>query len=171
MSSSPIAPAAKPLTGRTVLFALLGFFAVVAAVNAVFIFYALRTHPGLSEDNAYQTGIAYNGVLADAEAQRRLGWHIALALSESPQRELTLRVLGRDGAPIAAQRVTAQLRRPGLEAADHEIALIAAGPGLWRASTADLAAGNWDVHVEIARDGAAPYRTEWRVLIQQGSGS
>lgn len=171
MNRSPLAPPARPLTGRTVLFALLGFFAVVASVNAVFIFYALRTHPGLSDDNAYQVGIAYNDVLADAEAQRQLGWHVALSLGEPPAHDMTLLIRGRDGAPIVAQSVTAQLRRPGLEAADREIVLIAAGPGLWRASTADLAPGNWDVHVDIARADAPPYRAEWRVMIKERSGS
>ena len=37
-----------------------------------------------------------------------------------------------------------------------------------RVPTADLAPGNWDVHVEIARAGAPPYRAEWRILIKDG---
>lgn len=78
MSSPHALRPAKPLSGRSVLFALLGFFAVVVAVNGVFIVYALRTHPGLSDANAYQAGLAYNRVLADVEAQRQLGWHVAL---------------------------------------------------------------------------------------------
>jgi len=157
----------KPLTGRTVLIALLGFFAVVASVNGVFIVYALRTHPGLSDANAYQAGLAYNQVLAEAEAQRQLGWQVALDDETAVAGRFTLRLSDRHGDAVIAEAATAQLRRPGLEAADREIALVAAGPGLWHMPTADLAPGNWDVHVEVLRDGAVAYRAEWRVMIKQ----
>ena len=167
MSSPHILRPGKPLGGRTVLFALLGFFAVVVAVNGVFIVYALRTHPGLSDDNAYQAGLAYNRLLAEVETQRQLGWRAALDNETATTGRLTLRLSDRHGDAVIAEAATAQLRRPGLEAADREIALVAEGPGLWHLPTADLAPGNWDVHVEVLRAGAPAYRAEWRVLIKQ----
>lgn len=166
MSSPNILRPVKPITGRTVLIALLGFFAVVAAVNGVFILYALRTHPGLSDANAYQAGLAYNQVLAEAEAQRQLGWHVTLDDETATHGRLSLYLRDRYGNALMVDRVTAQLRRPGLESADREIALATAGLGLWRLPTADLAPGNWDLRVEIAQDGAALYRTEWRIMIK-----
>ncbi|MFN4281778.1 MAG: FixH family protein [Alphaproteobacteria bacterium] len=167
MPLSRLPPLAKPLTGRVVLAALLGFFAIVAGVNAVFIFYALRSHPGLSERNAYQAGLAYNQVLADAEDQRRLGWQVALEDESATAGRLSLHLRDRDGNPLKTEAVTAHLRRPGRESADRQIALTAAGAGLWRAATASLAPGNWDVRVEIARPGASPYRVEWRIWIER----
>lgn len=164
---NPPAPV-KPLTGRSVLFALLGFFALVAGVNGIFIVYALRTHPGLSDDNAYQAGLAYNDVLAEAAAQRQLGWRAALDDDSATAARLSLRLSDRHGDAVIAEAATAQLRRAGLQTADREIVLVAAGPGLWHLPTADLAPGNWDVHVEIARAGAPPYRAEWRILIKDG---
>jgi len=167
MSGPRILRSGKPLSGRAVLFALLGFFAVVVAVNGVFIVYALRTHPGLSDDNAYQAGLAYNRLLAEVEAQRQLGWRMTLDNEAATAGRLIFRLSDRHGDAVIAEAATAQLRRPGLEAADRDIALVADGPGLWHAPTADLAPGNWDVHVEVVRDGAPAYRAEWRLRIKE----
>jgi nitrogen fixation protein FixH len=157
----------RQITGRTVLIALLAFFAVVATVNAIFIVSALRTHPGLSEDNAYQAGLAYNRVLADAEAQRALGWR--LTLDETTDGRLAFRLGDRHDDAVIVEAATAQLRRPGRQAADRVIALVGDGPGLWHAPVADLTPGNWDVHVEFMRAGASVYRAERRILITQAA--
>jgi nitrogen fixation protein FixH len=160
-------PPSRPLRGRTVLLALIGFFSVVAAVNAVFIVLALRSHPGVSDDNAYQDGLAYNRLLAEAEAQRALGWSVTLA--QAPAYALTLKLADRDGAPLAVKAVTARLRRPGLEAADRALVFAEIGPGLWRAEPGDLLRGNWDLAVEIARRDGEPYRADWRLWIKEGA--
>lgn len=163
---SGVTPAAKPLRGRTVLLALIGFFAVVAAVNAVFIVLALRTHPGVSDENAYQDGLAYNRVIEEAEAQRALGWQVALTLDPAAGGPLTLTLADRDGAPLAVKAVTAQLRRPGLETADRTLVFAEAGTGLWRAVPGDLLPGNWDVSLDIVRFDGAPYRADWRLWVK-----
>lgn len=63
-------------TGRLVLTALLGFFAVCMAVNAFFVYMAVTTNRGVVDENAYQTGLHYNDLLEEArqrknEEQRR----------------------------------------------------------------------------------------------------
>ena len=60
------------ITGRMVFFGLVAFFGLIAAVNGVFMFYALDTFPGLTTEDSYKKGIVYNRTLDDAEARRRL---------------------------------------------------------------------------------------------------
>ena len=49
----------RELTGRTVLFCLVTFFAVVAGVNAVMIGAAVSTFSGIETTNAYQAGVSF----------------------------------------------------------------------------------------------------------------
>ena len=44
-------------TGWTVLFALLGFFGVIFAVNGLMVYEALSTLSGVDTDSAYQAGL------------------------------------------------------------------------------------------------------------------
>lgn len=156
----------KTITGRMVLFALLGFFALVTAVNAVFIVMALHSHPGLSDQNAYQAGLAYNRTLAAAEAQRALGWQVTLTASDGPAGEIRLQALDKAGTPVAAIEVRLSLRHPGREKADREETMIADGGGVWRLPIGELPRGNWDVQALIARADGEAYRAEWRIWLQ-----
>ena len=60
----------RRITGRQVLFGILGFFGVVFAANGAFIFFALDSFTGLATDSPYQRGIEYNQTLAAAAEQR-----------------------------------------------------------------------------------------------------
>ncbi|MBT3306984.1 MAG: nitrogen fixation protein FixH, partial [Alphaproteobacteria bacterium] len=53
----------QSITGRMVLIWLLAFFGTIFAVNAVLVFFALSSWPGLTTDKAYEEGIAYNRTL------------------------------------------------------------------------------------------------------------
>ena len=58
----------RELTGRMVLIWLVGFFAVVGAVNAVMIGAAISTFAGLEHDSPYQAGLAFDQEIAAARA-------------------------------------------------------------------------------------------------------
>ena len=60
------------VTGRMVLFSFIGFFAVVASVNAFMITSAVRTFSGVETENAYKAGLAFNESLAAAGAEFRV---------------------------------------------------------------------------------------------------
>ncbi|HEU0072242.1 MAG TPA: FixH family protein [Alphaproteobacteria bacterium] len=164
--SQATASSGKIITGRMVLLALLGFFALVATVNAIFIVMALRSHPGVADDNAYVDGLAYNQTLAAAESQRALGWQVTLTAGDGPAGEIKLRALDKAGAPVAAAAVRLSLRHPGRKDADREMAMIADGGGLWHAPAGDLPRGNWDVQALISRADGEAYRAEWRIWLQ-----
>ncbi|MDP6343656.1 MAG: FixH family protein, partial [Alphaproteobacteria bacterium] len=58
--------AERPLTGRDVLWLLLGFFALIIVVNGIFVVLALNSFSGVSTENAYRQGLAYNQTLQAA---------------------------------------------------------------------------------------------------------
>ncbi|MGE5538788.1 MAG: FixH family protein [Gemmatimonas sp.] len=153
----------RPLTGRTVLLCLLGFFAVVAGVDASFIYLAEKSFPGLTTEHAYENGLAYNRVLAAAEAQRALGWTVSAATAEGA---LTVRVVDRNGAPVESPRVVAEIRRPAEDADDRAVVLDRAAPGSFVATAALGAPGNWDVRIRIRRDDGADYVVERRFTVK-----
>ena len=64
------APARK-VTGRMVLLCLLGFFAIVFAVNGVMIHEALSTFGGVETESAYQAGRKYEEDVAMAQGAGR----------------------------------------------------------------------------------------------------
>ena len=57
----------RPVTGRMVLFCLIGFFAVVAGVNAIMIRAAVSTFSGVETANSYQEGVTFAREEAAAE--------------------------------------------------------------------------------------------------------
>jgi len=156
--------ARTPLSGREILAYLVAFFGFVAVVNGVFIYFAMRTYPGLSADNAYQTGLAYNRVLAAAAAQRALGWRVTLEIAKGSG-TLLASIADRHGDPVDSPHVIAELRRPVHGAEDHRLAFVRAGPGVYRADLPLAAKGYWDVILHIARPDGAEYRAERRLWV------
>ena len=89
MTSTPSSPAEGSsggwtLTGRHVLGVVVGFFAIVIALNIWFLTLAYRTFPGQVSETPYEDGVAFNRHLATQEAQARLGWEAAAAAGATP---------------------------------------------------------------------------------------
>ncbi len=72
-------PGGFRVTGRMVLLTFIGFFVVVASVNAVMVTSAVRTFSGVETENAYKAGLAFNESIAAAGAQDALGWRVEIA--------------------------------------------------------------------------------------------
>uniref|UniRef100_UPI001C66817F FixH family protein n=1 Tax=Caldovatus aquaticus TaxID=2865671 RepID=UPI001C66817F len=129
----------------------------VVLANAVLIYAALATFPGVTVERAYERGRGYNQVLAEAARQDALGWRAELALGED--RRLTLLAFDRAGRPLEAQ-VASLLERP-LEGTELPLAFAAAGPGRWVAAVpGEARAGQWDARLTLT--GQAGERLELR---------
>lgn len=156
------------ITGRHVLFAFLGFFAVVFAVNGVFVYFATSTWTGLATDNAYVRGLAYNRVLEAAEAQRALGWNVRFEVAGTGLRAATISAhfSDADGAPLEDLAVNAEFRRPATEGYDHVVALTAVSPGEYGATVDLPLAGNWDVRLAARQGETEKYIVDQRAWIK-----
>lgn len=154
----------RPLTGRTVLIALLSFWAVVAAVNGVFIFFALETWPGLSQPDAYKAGVDYNRVLDEARTQSALGWRSGVDLDVDGK--LTVRIAESNGTPLSGLVVSATLIRPAGGGQDERADLIRATDGSYRAQLAPRMAGAWSVELLAVHADGRKYRMIHEILVR-----
>jgi len=154
----------RELTGRTVLIWLLAFFAVVGGANAVLIRAATSTFGGVEVDSSYKAGLKFRDEIAAVRAQDAREWSVKAALERGRNgaAELTLTVRDRAGTPLAGLDAVARLEHPADARHDHAIALAPAGPGAFKGAT-DAEPAQWDLVIELARDGHNLFRSKSRV--------
>jgi len=157
----------RPLTGRTVLFAAVAFFGVVAAMNAVMIFLAVKSFPGLEVDSSYRAGLHYPEELVAARTQAGLGWHVAARAVRHPDGgvDVAVTVADRNGAPIAGLAAQALLKRPADAAMDRPVALAEAESGRYSGAVAGAAPGLYDLVVTLDGGDGRAFRSVNRLVL------
>ena len=154
------------LKGWHVLAMMLAFFGVTIAVNVAFTVYAVGTFSGEDVSKPYLQGLAYNRTLEARAAQAALGWSATIdAVRENGGVSVSARIADRDGQAKSALTVEALLRRPTDARLDRTIELTAIGDGTYRAVTAELPGGAWDVVVR-ARKGDVLFEATRRVVLK-----
>lgn len=133
------------LTGRHVLFTLIGFFLVIITVNSIFISFAVRTFPGEHEKKSYMQGVAYNDRLAARDVQEALGWSadIIEVKTEADKTIIAIAYRSKDGRPLSGLNVQGRIARTVAQDADRDLRLAASGAGVYRAELPALAPGLW----------------------------
>jgi nitrogen fixation protein FixH len=141
-----------PLTGGKVLAMLVGFFVVVALVNALMMTLAIRTMPGLDARNGYDPSQRWNAEIAAARAQRDRGWRqsATVALAEGAA-EVVVSLTGPDGGAVSGLDVDIRLAHPATRQLDRQEAAVEIAPGRYRARLPDIRPGQWTLSV-TARD-------------------
>jgi nitrogen fixation protein FixH len=153
-------PKRRASRDRWIPWAFVAFFATFIAVDAVMVVLAVSSFSGVSTENAYQEGLAYNRTLAEAQREKALGWRIDLAYAPSGPRQgrLIVGLMDRRGVPLSRATVSAELVRPTQEGLDFTVSLARDGESF----AADLElplAGQWEVRLVAARpDGAFHHR-------------
>jgi len=156
------------ITGRMVLYGMVGFFAVIFAVNGAFVYFALNSWPGLSSDNAYEDGRNYNQTLADAAVQNALGWKSDVAISPD-QDHYVVRVdlTGTNGESLAGQRVRATFQRPVGEEYVIAAELLPTDRGVYLGRTQLPLTGRWQVLIEAGINDEISYRMLHEVTVRE----
>ena len=150
-------PGGRPLTGRTVLLILLGFFGVILGVNFYMATYAAKTFSGVDADDAYDSGLAYNKEIAAAKAQALLGWTVELnRVNGAGVTQITVNVKDKDGKPVGGLDAAIDFYLPG----DAEIRPPASprppSPKASIPARPHCAPGRWEVQVSLNRERPAP---------------
>ncbi len=158
----------KKITGKTVLVWLFGFFGVIFAANAVFLYLAFGSFPGVVVDSSYKAGQSYNQEIAAAKAQEKLNWQISSEFMRTTGSggQLIVTAADADNNPLYGINLSATLKHPAHDKADVELVLKADGGGRYTAEIEDLAAGNWNLILEIDQDGARKFKSENRVFVK-----
>ena len=157
----------RELTGRHVLFCLLGFFGVVFGVNAWLVKAATSTFGGVETTSSYKAGLMFEQDVASAERQDELHWRVEGKLARDNAGDAALEISVRDvsGAPITGLTAHARLAHPADERLDHLIALNRVEAGNFRGQT-QAQSGQWELIVDLYRDGARIFRSRSRVTLR-----
>jgi len=153
---------------RWVPWAIAGAFLVIAAVNGGLVYFALASNTGLADDAAYEDGLAYNAVIAEAARQEALGWHVAIAFNAARKGghvgEVVVDVQDRNGKPISDLDIRGELVRPVEPLPPVTLSLGAEGEGRYAAAIAVPRPGQWNLRLVARRQGEL-YQTGRRILV------
>ena len=147
--------------GWHVLAAVVGFFAIVIAVDVSFAVFAYRTFPGEVSATPYEDGVAYNRTLAQMARQAKLGW--TPVASVAADGGLRLQVRDAAGHPVRGLRVTARMERPATETGRLALTFQETEPGVYRARPAKVT-GAWDVSLALVDPAGRRFEAERRLL-------
>ena len=157
----------RELTGWMVLSLVLAFFAVIIGVNAFMAHEALSTFRGVDTDSSYRAGQLYEREVAMAKAQDGQHWRVDAKVTPAASGSAALDIDARDevGAPLAGLTATAVFARPTDRGLDRSIALREDASGHFHGS-ANVAAGQWDLIIELSRQDQRLFRSKNRVVVR-----
>lgn len=155
------------IKGKHVLAAMLGFFGIILVVNGIFTYFALSTFTGLSKDDAYRRGRAYNQTIEAAARQQALGWNVQAEhrFTADGAFELIVRPRDKNGAPLTGLRIEAYMARPTQADLDRSISVTETEAGLYR-GTVDLPSkGQWDLELRASRGPGTDFVSQNRIVV------
>lgn len=140
------------LTGRHVLFILVGCFAIVFGVNGYMIWRAVGSFPGVVTESSFRDSQRFNGEIAAAEAQAARGWKVEAQATRGNDGVVVISLVARDrdGRPLPGVAFHARLEHPAMRHLDHEVAL-APVPGAsdrFEGRVAGVTTGKWGLAIE-----------------------
>jgi nitrogen fixation protein FixH len=158
----------KEVTGRTVLVCLLAFFGVVTGVNAVMIRAAISTFGGVETESSYRAGLAFPREIAAAQAQDSRHWDVRAVvgpIGDIQRVEVTAR--DAEGRPLTGLTALARFNHPADRRADLALDMREVASGRFTGRV-EAAAGQWDLVIELLRDGERVFRSRSRVIVKRG---
>lgn len=148
----------------------MGLIATFLLVNAVFIYYAITTNPGLVVEDYYDKGREYeDNVMKIRAAQNALQWETQVAV---PTKILTAQpdifrfsAVDSRGVPIMDADVSVVAYRPSDADADFKVRLNQVAPGQYQALIAFPLPGIWDLNFHV-NDGENTFDLSHRISAQ-----
>lgn len=126
---------------------VVGILGSVVIVNVIMLYFATRQPPLLESDDAYETSLTYDQVLAARQATAALGWS---AVVEQRPDGLRWTFTDRAGAPIQGLAGQISLSRADTRAHDRTVPFAEVTPGSYQAAW-DGAPGQYRAEIELKR--------------------
>jgi nitrogen fixation protein FixH len=159
-------PGGRPLTGKTVLLFVLGFFAVILTVNFIMATFAAKTFSGLDAVDPYDSGLAYNQEIAAAKAQAELGWTVELnRANDAGVTQITVNVRDKTGKPVGSLDASIAFHFPATRKFDRTVPATPIAEGVYSGS-AELRPGRWDVEISLNRGGQRMFLSHNNLLVE-----
>ena len=168
-SSGPSETHARPhqITGLIVLGFMIAFFAIIVGVNVFMAHAAISTFGGVETASSYHAGQMFERDVAMAKAQNAQHWRVDAKLTRAADGTTLIDITAHDGAgaPVSGVAASAQFARPTNRRLDRTIMVGQTGPGHFVGNT-DLAAGQWDLVIELSRQDERLFRSKNRVVLK-----
>lgn len=142
--------AKKGMRGIHVFWWIAGFFAVIIALDTLFVTWALQSFPGEQVKNSYVLGLDYNQEVARRREQEALGWTAEVGFSPASHDQLIVRLAGPDQKPLTGLKVAANLHILGTSKA-ATIELAEGSPGEYRAQIEAHAGARIETEISARR--------------------
>ena len=136
----------RKLTGWHVLGIMFGFFAIMFAVNGVFLYHAITSFPGEDTKKSYLQGLNYNARIEARAQQAELGWTAQAGLHDGT---LIFDLRDADNTPLMDFDVVGQLRRATTQDADIDVQFEPDMRGVYTAPAAALSPGRWQLKIAV----------------------
>ncbi|WP_428607675.1 FixH family protein [Sedimenticola sp.] len=143
----------------------IGLLVVFLIANMVMVYLAVSHNPGLVVDDYYERGQEYEKNMLKRQA-RNPGWQMKVIAPESvdvakPTR-FGVRIIGKDGYPVAPDSVTFYAYRPANSKLDFSVPMQATDSGVYEADINFPLLGVWDILIS-AKDGEDEYNLPYRI--------
>lgn len=142
-------------------------FAVILAANMVMVVMAVDSFGGITDNKAYEKGLAYNQTLDAREAMAGLGWQVGWQLDDrgSGLARVVVDVADAAGQPLEGVEVAMVVTRPVGVSATMVVPLVEDAAGRFAGEMRLPMAGQWEAAVTVRR-GGDEYETQQRFSVR-----
>lgn len=138
------------IRGVHVAMMMVAFFAVIIALDALFITFAIQSHPGEKVKNSYVLGLEYNKELAKQAKQRMLGWELDAGLVDD-EATFLVRLADAAGAPIQRMEVAVRMHVAGVRKDLEPVWLAERAPGEYTMAATMQGPARIDAVIAVSR--------------------
>lgn len=134
--------------GRYIPWLIFLFFVFLTIVLGGFVMLSIDRYPGMTTENAYEKGLAYNTVIAKDRAQKDLGWAGNIFKRND---KIVLEVRERDGALLSGAEVHIWFYRPSDQNLDRRFLMEEKNAGVYETYVGDFQKGLWDIRARVSK--------------------
>ncbi|MCA8902364.1 MAG: FixH family protein [Hyphomonas sp.] len=170
MTATATSKSGFTLKGWHVLLMMVAFFGFMFVVNGIFLWASITSFPGEDEQKSYLQGLNYNDTIEARRISAEAGWQAQAGLVGAGETQaLLVRLFDAEGNPLAAEAVTAQIRRTATDGADIALTVERTAAGEYTARVGDLSNGLWEARIEADipnEDGTTPFVVKKSLIVE-----
>jgi len=138
------------------LWGMAGLICVVLTANAIMVYVAVTTSPGLVTHDYYERGKNFvNRTKIEFTKRAELGWKLDLSFPKEAQARIptnfSLSLTGKNGVKPSVDSSTLFAYRPSDSSLDFSAPMTTSGNGKFSADVLFPAKGAWDIIVEVKK--------------------
>lgn len=128
------------------------FFAVIIGMNIFYIYLANKSWRGVSTEDAYHKGAAYNEVIAQDKKQQQMQWKVVMKYNRLDEKNgsLVVKLADKNSQPINDANIRAEIKRPTQDGFDFKAPMVFKD-GVYEAKISFPMKGQWEIILDIAR--------------------